>query len=90
MDPMNISKQNTINERGEILEIKILTHNQSKEFESGTSVDSRLKMENLQDCMYGNFLPRVILIIVACRECHTSKRYSSRRLTTNQPTAGIT
>lgn len=51
MAPMNIADQNTINERGEVIGSKRPTHNQSKEFSSGTSVNSRVRKDNLQDCI---------------------------------------
>ena len=51
--PMNIIKQNATSELGEIVEKDRLTHNQSKVFGSGTSVNSRVKKEELQDCMFG-------------------------------------
>lgn len=74
MAPMNIADQNTINERGEIIPSKRLTHNQSKEFGSGTSVNSRVQTDELQSCLYGHCLPRVIHYIVRLRQQHPNKR----------------
>ena len=52
--PMNVIEQDTINDRGEITNKKRITHNQSKTFQgSGTSVNSWVHEEKLQDFMYG-------------------------------------
>ena len=67
MAPMNIHAQSSINEVGEIISKDRLTHNQSKEFSSGTSVNSRVVHDSLQDIMYGTCLLRVIHYIVALR-----------------------
>ena len=67
MAPMNIHAQSGINELGEIVLKDRLTHNQSKEYQSGTSVNSRLIPEQLQDIMYGPCLLRVIHFIIALR-----------------------
>jgi hypothetical protein len=72
--PMNIADQNGINERGEIVAKKRLTHNQSYKFSSGTSVNSRVIKEELQDCMYGSCLFRVIHEILNMRLLHPNKR----------------
>ena len=67
ISPMNIVEQSTINEFGEIVPKKRLTHNQSMEFQSGTSVNSRAQKDLLQDVMYGSCLIRVIHQIVTYR-----------------------
>lgn len=72
--PMNIADQNTINERGEIVAKKRLTHNQSYKFSSGTSVNSRVIKDDLQDCMYGSCLFRIIHEILNLRAKHPHKR----------------
>ena len=72
--PMNIADQNTINERGEIVAKKRLTHNQSYKFSSGTSVNSRVIKDELQDCMYGSCLFRIIHEILNMRSKHPHKR----------------
>ena len=72
--PMNVIEQGTINERGEIVDKSRLTHNQSKIFKgSGTSVNSRVIDEKLQDCMYGHCLLRVIHQIVEYRRLYPYK-----------------
>ena len=72
--PMNIADQHSINERGEIIAKKRLTHNQSYKFSSGTSVNSRVIKEDLQDCMYGSCLFRVIHEILNMRSRYPDKR----------------
>ena len=69
--PLNVHNQNTINERGEIIDKKRLTHNQSMKYKnSGTSLNSRLRTQDLQACMYGHCLLRVIHAIVSLRQQH--------------------
>jgi len=65
--PMNISDQQGINERGEIIPKKRLTHNQSMEFSSGTSINGRMQHDQLQDLMYGTCLKRLIHDITLLR-----------------------
>ena len=67
MAPMNIIDQNTITELGELVSKLRLTHNQSKAFSSKTLVNSRVKKEELQACMYGHCLLRLIHFILALR-----------------------
>ena len=72
--PMNIADQSGINERGEIVKKKRLTHNQSCTFQSGTCVNNRTIKDDLQDVMYGPCLLRVIHLIVEYRRLHPHKR----------------
>jgi len=65
--PMNIHDQYGINERGEIVQKKRLTHNQSFEFGSGTSLNNRVKKDELQDVMFGQCMSRVIHNILILR-----------------------
>ena len=71
---MNIADQNGINERGEIVQKKRLTHNQSCEFQSGTSVNSRTIKDNLQDVMYGPCLLQIVHLIVDYRRQFPNKK----------------
>ena len=71
---MNIADQNTINERGEIVAKKRLTHNQSFKFSSGTSLNSRVLKDELQDCTYGSCLFRIIHEILNMRSKHPHSR----------------
>ena len=73
--PTNVIEQGTINERGEIIDKKRLTHNQSKIYNgSGTSVNSRVQEEKLHDCMYGSCLLRLIHAIVEFRRRHPNSK----------------
>lgn len=75
MSPLNVHEQWTIDEEGNVIPSKRLTHNQSKTFAaSGTSINSRVVKEFLQDCMYGHMLLRLVHYIVALRLKFQKKR----------------
>ena len=74
LSPMNIIEQMTINEKGEKVPKKRITHNQSMVFGSESSINSRLISEELQDVMYGKCILRLIHDIIAKREANPSKR----------------
>jgi len=65
--PMNIMHQNTIDETGRIVEKERLTHDQSYIFGSGTSVNSRVRADELMPCMYGACLRRLINWVCTAR-----------------------
>jgi len=74
MAPLNIAEQFTISEFGEVIQTQRLTHNQSKIFSaSGTSVNSRIDKDKLQDCMYGHMIIRLVHYIVALRISEPNK-----------------
>jgi len=74
--PMNIQRQNTIDETGKIIDKERLTHDQSYKWSgSGTSVNSRIIKEALMPCMYGTCLKRIINWTVAAR-----RKYPGRRI----------
>jgi len=58
--PMNIARQNTINDLGEIMEKERLTHDQSFEWNSGRSVNNRVNLEDFMPCMIGKALLRLV------------------------------
>ena len=58
--PMNIQKQNTINEHGRIIKKDRLTHDQSYIWPSGTSNNSRVITEELLPCMFGACIKRIV------------------------------
>ena len=60
---MNVAQKNTINEFGEIVDKKCLTHNQSYEGPSGASINNRLRTEELQETRLGR-LPSSETMIV--------------------------
>ena len=70
MAPMNIQKQNTIDEHGMIIEKDRLTHDQSYEWTSGTSVNSRVDSEQLLVTRFGPCLRRIINWAVSARIQH--------------------
>jgi hypothetical protein len=63
--PMNIMKQNTTNEQGRIIPKDRLTHDQSYAWGLGTSVNSRIQIEDLLPCHFGacihNWLTTLLL-----------------------------
>jgi hypothetical protein len=65
--PMNIMNQFTLDASGKIVDKERLTHNQSFKWQSGLSVNKRVIRENLQQCMYGRCLMRLLCWIVAAR-----------------------
>ena len=65
--PMNIMNQFTLDASGEIVDKERLTHDQSFQWQSGMSVNKRVTRENLQRCMYGRCLMRLLCWIVAAR-----------------------
>ena len=65
--PMNIQKQNTINEYGQIAPKDRLTHDQSYKWSSGTSVNSRVITEELLPCMFGACIRRIVNWTVSAR-----------------------
>ena len=54
--PMNVMKQNSIDECGRIVEKDRLTHDQSYKWGSGTSVNSRVDKDLFLPCKFGAFL----------------------------------
>ena len=69
--PMNVIEQMTISETGEIVEKRRACHDLSfKSPPSNTSVNSRVVAEQLQDCMFGHCIIRIIHYIAALRHRH--------------------
>jgi hypothetical protein len=54
--PINIMHQLTLDTSGDFMDKEQLTHNQSFNWQSGTSVNKRVNKEKLQRCMYGQCL----------------------------------
>ena len=65
--PMNIQQQNTINEFGRIIPKDRQTHNQSFKWSSGTSVNSRIKTEELLPCLFGACIKQIVNWVVTAR-----------------------
>ena len=73
--PMNIMKQNTIDEFGNIIPKDRLTHDQSYKWSSGTSVNSRVQFDKLLPCRFGACIRRIANYAVAAR-----RKYPNRRI----------
>ena len=73
--PMNVMNQTTIDERGNIIPKDRLTHDQSFVWPSSeTSVNSRVDFGQLQCCMFGGCLRRLIHYAVAARRKYPNTR----------------
>ena len=70
MAPLNIMKQNSIDQYGQIIGKDRMTHDQSYKWGSGTSVNSRVRKPELLPCMFGGCLRRLINWAVAARLKH--------------------
>ena len=75
--PMNIVTQDTIDEKGNIIPKFRLTHDQSFKFVKGsnTSLNSRLRKDELPPCYFGWVIRRLVNWIVAAR-----RKYPGRRI----------
>ena len=78
--PLNIQLQKTINERGEIILKKRMTHDQSWAWQSGTSVNSRVDKEQLMPCYFGQAMKRIINWAVAARKKYPNIRILATKL----------
>jgi hypothetical protein len=58
--PMNIQKQNTIDEHGRTVE----THDQSFKWSSGTSVNNQTQANELLPCMFGASIMQIVNWVV--------------------------
>jgi hypothetical protein len=74
--PMNIAPQNTIDEFGQIISKDRLTHDQSFRFKEGsnTLVNSRVRKEELEPCMFGACIWQLVNGIVALRGKYPNAR----------------
>ncbi|MGH7974537.1 MAG: hypothetical protein ACREBR_03335, partial [bacterium] len=72
--PLGITKQDTINEKGEIVPKHRMTHDQSFKGPSGLSVNERTIRDELSPCMFGHCLRRIIHYIVDVRYRHNVVR----------------
>ena len=67
---MNIQPKNTIDKFGRIIPKDHLTHNQSFKWLCGTSVNSRVIMEELLPCMFGSCIRRIINWAITARQLY--------------------
>ena len=58
--PMNTMNQDTIDEHGRIIRKDRLTHDQNYEWGAGTSVNNRVKKENVLPCKFGACIKRLL------------------------------
>jgi hypothetical protein len=67
LSPMNIARQNTIDETGRVIEKDRLTHDHTYEMFPGSSINKRCRLDLHQTCMFGKALSRMIHWIVEMR-----------------------
>jgi hypothetical protein len=72
VSPLGLVSQKTINEHGKTTTKWRLTHDQSFQFQSGTSVNNRVQKDKLAKCAYGLALRRFVHAIV-----HYRRRFST-------------
>ena len=72
--PMNIMRQDTIDAAGNIVDKDRLTHDQSFGWDTGGSVNSRVKKDLLLPCKFGRSLGRFINWVVAARRKYPTCR----------------
>ena len=65
--PLGMAHQQTIDGTGSHVDKYRMTHDQSMTFSSGTSVNSRMRLDDLPACIFGFALRRFLLKIVAYR-----------------------
>jgi hypothetical protein len=78
--PMNIMAQNTIDEFSQVIPKDQLTHDQSWKWSSGTSVNSRVRRELLQECCYGFYIRRIVNCAVAARRKYPGQRILASKI----------
>jgi hypothetical protein len=71
---MNIMAQNRINKFGQVIPKDQLTHDQNWKWSSGTSVNSCVQRELLQECRYGFCIRRIVNWAVATRRKYPGQR----------------
>jgi hypothetical protein len=74
LSPMNIARQNTIDETGRIIEKDRLTHDHSFDFFPNSSINSRCDLSLHEPCMFGRALSRLVHWIVYLRGRFPTKR----------------
>jgi hypothetical protein len=68
LNPMNIADQNTINEFGEIVPKRRLTHDHSYNFLEGSSLNKRTDETTLEPCHFGKAFQRYVYGIMNLRQ----------------------
>jgi hypothetical protein len=74
LSPMNIARQNTIDETGRVIEKDRLTHDHSYDFFPGSSINSRCPLDLHEPCLFGKALTRIFHWIIHLRACFPANR----------------
>ncbi len=80
MTPMNIMAQNTINEFGRVVPKDRLTHDKSWKWGSGTSVNSRVQKEFLQETRHGFCIRRIVNWAVAAQRQYPNQKILATKI----------
>ena len=80
MAPMNVMNQNTINENRKVIGKDRLTHNQSYKWGSGTSVNNRVKKNELLPCRFGACSKGIVNWAVAARFKYPNQRILASKI----------
>jgi hypothetical protein len=67
LSPMNIARQNTIDETGQVMEKYRLTHDHSYNYFPNSSINSQCNLNLHEPCMFGRAMSRIIRWIVYLR-----------------------
>jgi hypothetical protein len=74
LSPMNIARQNTIDETGQVMEKDRLTHDHSYDYFPNSSINSRCDLTLHEPCMFGRAMSRLIHWIVYLRTKYPTHR----------------
>jgi hypothetical protein len=77
LSPMNIARQNTIDETGTIIPKDRFTHDHTMEFLPWPSINSRSRLTDHEPCHFGHALHHVFHLLVHLRLQHPTKRILS-------------
>jgi hypothetical protein len=80
MAPMNIMAQKMIDEFRPVIAEDQLTHDQSWKWFSGTSVNSRVRRELLQECCFGFCIRQIVNWAVAARKKYPGQRILASKI----------
>jgi hypothetical protein len=75
LSPMNIARQNTIDETGRVIEKDRLTHDHSYNFFPQSSINSRCQLDLHEPCLFGKALSRIFHWII-----HLRSRFPHNRI----------
>ena len=78
--PMGLQSQTTVDEKGKVIPKKRLTHDLSDERKKGHSINQRVDLESLPECMYGHSLVRFLHLIHHIRFNNPNERILTNKI----------